>query len=319
MIAYIKSRSTFATINKLEISNYDIAINGIYDEKSILTAIGEIDINAEDFLIFDNFIGIIQTVTPGEEDTTDIVCGSILQAFKRKLVYPSPGTYIEAFIKSEMTNHYKSVSDTEYDMPYLSIMSTDAISFIAPDVTDGMYSLKSYIAKVRRVKNIFVTFTISGNILNVNITEATPTIYNIIMADGKHELITRTLAESSIAKITSLQSLTTKYWYLQTDGSITNSPPSPRLTGAWIGLPIEATLTDSEVVANEFAKNSKSHKIEFRSMEKYDFYGTVNLRIKETVLTSYISSIRIDDEDARYLYKTGELQVTFTDKQKELT
>ena len=318
MIAYIKRRSTFATYLHINISTYNVALNSIYDDQSILMAIGEIDIDAEDFLIFGDFIGIIKTITPGEEDTTEIVCDSILHAFKRNLVYPTPPATIEAFINSEMTAHYKSVSDATYDMPYLSITSTDATSFITPDVEEGMYNLKSYIAKVRRTKNIFVSFTLSGDTLLVNIAEVTPTIYNIIMDDGKHELITQSIANSSIAKITSLQSSTTKYWYLQADGSITNSPPIPRLEGAWIGITIDAAATDTEVVADEFAKNSKSHKIEFRSMEEYDFYGTVNLRIKETVLTSYISLIRIDD-DARYLYKTGELQVTFTDKQKELT
>ena len=319
MIAYIKRRSTFATYLHINISTYNAALNSIYDDQSTLTAIGEIDIDAEDFLIFDNFIGIIKTVTPGEEDTTEIVCDSILHAFKRKLVYPTPPATIEAFINSEMTDNYKSVSDAEYDMPYLSITSTDTTSFIKPDVEDGMYSLKSYIAKVRRTKSVFVSFTVSGNTLAVNIAEVTPATYNIVMADGKHELITQSFAKSSIAKITSLQDSTTKYWYLQADGSITNSPPAPRLEGAWIGIPIDTDATDTEVVADEFAKNSKSNKIEFRSFEEYDFYSTVSLRIKETVLTSYVSSVRIDDMDARFLYKTGDLKITFTDKQKELT
>lgn len=320
MIAYLKRRSTFATYDKLDIFSYNIALGSIYDENSTFKAIGDVEANAEDFIVFDDFIGIIDRTTPSTDgNTTEIVCVDIIRAFKRKLVYPVPPATIEEFIKTELEDNYKNIADTEFDMPYLSITSTNATSFISPDLDGGMYSLKSYIAKVRRVKNVFVDFSIDSNILNINIVAATPDAHNIILKDSGHELISQSIAESSIAKITTLQGVTEKDWYLNEDGSITNGVPSPRVLGVWIGLPLSASVTDAEVVADEFAKNSKSHKIVFRSANEYDFYSTVSLRLKDRVLSSYISVVRIDDKDDRYLYKTGELQVTFTDKQKELT
>lgn len=320
MIAYLKRRSTFATYDKLDIFKYNIALGSIYDENSMFMAVGEVEANAEDFIIFDDFIGIIDRTTPSADgNTTEIICVDIIQAFKRKLVFPTPPATIEAFIKSEIEDNFKNTSDQEFDMPYLNVTSTNATSFIAPDLDGGMYNLKSYIAKVRRVKNVFVSFSFTGDILNIDIAATIPDVHNIILKDSDHELISQSIAESSIAKITTFQGVTEKDWYLNEDGSITNSVPSPRVAGAWIGLPLDASLTDTEAVADEFAKNSKSHKIEFRSETQYNFYSTVNLKLKDSVLSSYISVIRIDSEDARRLYKTGELRVTFLDKQKELT
>jgi len=323
MEAFVKRFADFKTYDTLTISDYDIALNSIYDEQSTLTAIGAVNINPGDFLVFGDFIGRILSASPGEQNTAEIICESILTFFQRGLVYPGDEVYVESFIASAFTDNYKLVSDLQYDMPYLMITHTDATGFIKPDIDDGFYSLKSYIAKVRRVKNVYVTFTVLGDILQVNIALKAPKISQIVFNDGRHEKISESISDSSIAKITTLQDDGTggyiqETWYLNADGSITTIAPAARVAGAWSSLHLSVDATAADEVANEFAKNSHSHKIEFRSAESYDFYSTVRLKLGSSVLQSYISVIRLDSNDSRFLYKTGELAVTLTDRLKEM-
>lgn len=319
MIAYVKRSSTFANYAMLNISSYDMTINSIFDDQSTFTAVGsDIDIDAGDFFVCDEFIGRIKTVTPGESDTVQIVCDNILEFFSRQLVYAA-GSYCEEFIEDEMTAQYKSIADTSYDMPYLVITApAETTAFIVPDVTDGLYSLKSYIAKVRRIKNIFTTFTVDGNYLDVDIAVTVPDSYKIVMNDGSHELISETYSNSKVVKVTVLQDSSATDYYLQTDGSVDTSAPSPRIAGEWQGIYLDVTDDAETKVADIFAKNSTSHKIEFRSDNVYNFYDSVSIRINSTVYNSYISRIKKDSGDSRYLYTTGELRVNFTDKLKEM-
>lgn len=323
MEAYLKRFTDFKTYAKLVVLDYDAVIDSIYDEQSTFTVVGDTEIIPGDFFICSEFIGKVLEVTPGESTTVEIKCSGILSFFDRPLVYGSDGTYAESFIAAALTDSYKSVADAQYAMPYLTITHAASSAFIKPDVADGFYSLKSYIAKARRVKNVFVTFSVTGDSLAINIATKSPATATIMLNDGRHEQISETISSASVAKITTLQEdgaggYTEAQWYLNTDGNITNSPPVVRVDGAWIGLTLMADAVAADEVKNEFAKNSFSHKIEFRSSQKYNFYSPIIIKTKNRVLASYISAIRTDSADSRYLYKTGELGTTLTDKLKEM-
>ncbi len=319
MKAYIKSFVNFKTYAYPEIADHDYVLASIYDEQSMFTIDWDGIINSGDFLICGRFMGQILTVDPGEGITKIIVCESILFFFKRDLIYPGDGATVEAFIASELTDNFKSVADTKYAMPYLTITHTAATSFIKPDIKDGIYNLKSYIAKVRRVKNVFVDFSRTKDNLLISVVPRVPDSHNIVMEDGHHSLVSQTLASNSVAKITTFQDSTATDWYLNPDGSITSTEPEIRVDGEWKTLFLDTDKVAADEVTNEFASNSHSHKIEFRSDKIYGFYDNVTLRIKGKALYSYISCIRKDRGDNRYLYKTGELRTTLTDKLKELT
>ncbi|MEL7610344.1 MAG: hypothetical protein AAGU74_12705, partial [Bacillota bacterium] len=67
-------------------------------------------------------------------------------------------------------------------------------------------------------------------------------------------------------------------------------------------------------VADEFAKNSYSHLIEFDGLKELNFYDRLQVRIRGRVLNSYVSAVRRTSKSRMTTYKSGELRLTLMDK-----
>jgi hypothetical protein len=316
MIAYLKRRSDFITYAHLSVTDYDTCIGSIYEENSSITVVGEHSIVLGDFVVMGGSMGVVSRAEPNK-GVTVVTCVDILTAFSRPLIYGTDGASIEAFISAGLTNNFKSVSDTVYDMPYLNITTGSATSFIKPDIEDGLYNLKSYIAKVRRLKNVYTDIGADDNSMTVNISVKAVPSHKITFKDSAHELIGENYSNASVAKITAVSSGVGTDYYLMADGTITTSPgAAARAAGEWKTLIIRDTADVANEVADEFAKNSHSHSIEFYSSRLYGFYDTVEFNINGRVFSSYISSVRKTSKDSRALYRSGELQTKLTDKLK---
>lgn len=314
MDCFIKRKSDFKTIHRLTVLDYDYAFESVYDEASTFSVLTEITGIEGDFLFYDGWLGVVEKCAPTKGQTT-IVCKGILNAFSRTLT-SGTGTYIEDFIKDKLEAEYKNLSDTMYDMPYLSVTTTSATDFISLDLDDnGLWNLKSYIAKVRRLKGVFCTFGVSNNTLTVEVgTKNIPT-RKVDFNDRSHRLESESYSKLSVAKVTAITNTTTHY-YLHSDGSY-DTTDTDRVTGEWVVITTTTEKQETDV-ADTFARSAYSHLINFYSERTFDFYDRLQVRTEAgRVLNSYISAVR---KSARndVLYKCGELRATFREQQKEM-
>ncbi len=317
MQCYVKRRSDFKTVYALDVYDYDVVIDSIYDENGSISVVGEVSGIEGNFIYFNGWIGIVDSVAP-ERGTTVITTKTILSAFARPLVPVADGSAIEPFIKLKIESEYKNLSDAVYRMPYLSVSADSTTGFISPDVEDGFWNLRSYIAKVRRLKGVFVTWGIDGDTLTCAIGAKTVPVRIVDFADTAHRLQSESYSRYTVGKITAIQTVdnitTQTHYYAHADGTYSTTDED-RVSGEWIVI---ATDADGELdaVAEEFARSSYSHLIEFYSDRKFDFYDSLRVRVGGRVLQSYISSVRVTKSGT--LYRSGELRRTLTDKLKEL-
>ena len=178
---------------------------------------------------------------------------------------------------------------------------------------------------MRRLAGVTVSFSVSGQYLYVLIEQREAVNRKIDFKDDAHKILTESYSASSVAKITAVElsgeTVTlVRDFYLMADGTITETPgEDTRATGDWAVITTTTTGDDTAVkVADEFAKNSYSHLIEFESSKVYGFYDRLQVRIRGRVLTSYISAVRKTSTSTRTFYKSGELRRTLTDKLKEM-
>ena len=317
MEGYIKRKSDFKTLAMVQIAAYSLTKQSIYDTNSSVTIVGIPAIVAGNFFYCDGCLFIIKQTTI-DHGMTEITLESILSAFSRSLLYiaPASGTTIEQFIASCFENEYKAVADEMYRLPYLEIqVQGTATPFLVPDVDDGLFSLKSYLSKVRRLKNVFVDFSLGQTTLNIKIAQRTPALHQIDFTETAHQLLEENYSDDSIAKITAVANGIATDYYRMADGSITTTPgQNLRATGKWGVIAIKNADDEESAVLDEFSKSSYSHSIVFKSTKQYHFFDRVVLRRKGQLLSSYISNITVSSGDERILYKSGELRCSMTDK-----
>lgn len=320
MRAYIKARDTFATVQQLNVISYsDLAWNSTRDDAGSLTVEGEIIGYEGSFLLMDGNLWLIDSLTPDNNITT-VKTVNILSAFDRNLVWDASTESKSAPVRIAETfrDQYKNISDTVYAMPYLEITNTASGSACVPDTEDGLWNLKSYIRKVHRLQSIRVRFTAGVSTLGVIIENQTNPDRTVLFGDGHNVLTAQSYSRTGTAKITtvytdeSTAAVTVKDWYLDADGNISNTAPANRADGEWKVMTVnDADPTDT--VTDEFAKNSKSHKIEWMSDRTYDLRDSVTTKVQGKILHTYISYVGKSSSDSRWHYKSGELATTLTE------
>lgn len=317
MVAFIKRRKDFRTVTSAEVVSYDVPLASISDDVGTIVLYDTTVTRGSegDFLIMDGHIWLVEQVTPDEMQTTvtvtDVAC-----VFDRLLPFGEEGESIGAFLEQQLIDHYRDVSDSSYQMPYLQITNLDNTTYLGPTVTDGLFNLRTYIRKVNRLRDVQVLFSVSQNKLNILIQPRQRPSHNVLFEDGTSQLISRSYNRSSIAKVTAYQLGVGHTYYLSADGDVTQEEPVFRAEGKWEVLALEETEDLEEKVQDIFSQNSNSHKIEWRSTKVYELYDTVVLRLDGGLMSSYVSYIGYSSGDNRYYYKSGELATTLTERLK---
>jgi len=260
-------------------------------------------------------IWLIDQVSPEEQQTVVSVV-DVRSVFDRLLPFAESTLSIGAYLAQELENHYKAVADDAYAMPYLQISNTDVTEFLGPTVTDGLYSLKTYMRKVNRLRDVQVQFSVSQDALIVQIYKRTRPTHNIVFDDGRSQLVSRSYSRSSVAKVTAYQFGVGVDYYLDENNNITTDIPLRRAEGQWQVVALEDEADMAERVSDIFSQNSNSHKIEWRSTRAFDLYDNTRIRLDGGLMTSYISYIGISSADNRFHYKSGELATTLTERLK---
>ncbi len=319
MIGIIKDRRSFVTKRTVQITAYDAVLDSIYNSTSSFTLAGSIELTAGDFLLMGSHIWVIGSFSPGQ-GKTDVTCEGIFSLFSRELpAITEPGTSIESFLAGVIHEHFTAQPDEAYRIPFLRTEILTEPGFLTPLLEqDGLWSVRSYIAYVRRLRNVFTEVRVTKDTLVLTIRRRVPEGHSVFMGHIGYELISENYSSSSVAKITVLSDGTAADYYLLADGTVSTSPSGERAEGTWETMTVSNPEDALSTVENAFAANSKSHSIEFYGTRKIPFYDRVKIRLKDRVLESYISQVSIQSGDTRWRYKSGELKVTFTEKQKEV-
>lgn len=307
MIAYIKDRKTFQTLDlMLELSQYNLILGAVNNNVGTALCSYEVEGLENQFFVFENRLWIVKSLSPDNGHTL-ISLYDISYLFARDLIWDENNNYstIEECIADTIDNEFINLSDTEYDTPYITVSYTTATPFIMPDTENGLWNLKAYIAKVRRVKNVFLDYTISRNDLLIDIVQRTPNVWRFDFATDVAQMSQETYQKTSTAKIT--VNGTTDY-YLYADGTYGNDPDlKDRAEGDWVQLQVNANESEADKVADVFSKNSESRIIEFYTDAPVEFYDSVILRSEGRVTSGTLSTVSISSSDNRRYCKTGDL------------
>lgn len=348
MLLYIKQFADFKTVAALDVLSSSLCIDSCEAENGTVTVVGN-NISrslAGGWAVIDGNIYALDCVTP-QDGRTLLTLKAPEDAFSRLIPYTAPASGSGgAFAMSELLANYTNQSDEMYAMPYLTVSNSDTTAFVEPEAdSNGLYALSDYLRLLRRMRGVKSVFTFTTDTLTLNLTPTAKTARVVPFNDGHSQLETVSYSDSGLAKVTTrhkvaqiastdastgkvtyvkdedgntVYDIVTADWYLTEDGEVVSSPPARRVSGSWETLTVAAKDDPQTKAEEQFSKSSSSHKIEFWSDRAFNVYDPCTFNVYGEIMSSYISYIGTRSTDSRYYYRSGELQVTASDKLKGL-
>lgn len=332
MKVYIKSFSAFRTVASADVIADSLCVDSAEGDSSTVSVIGEFPrAYSGAWMVVRGQLFLIDRVTPQDGRTT-FTLSEPIEAFSRLLQYaaPSASMSIGGWIKALLEANWINQQDPVYAMPYMAVSNLDTSVFLPPLSDDnGLFSITEYIRYVRRMADVTVRMEVQGDALAVRISKHSRTARNIIFGDGHTQLLSSAYSRSGLAKITAVQQIDTgnkdennqpiyttevKDFYLAADGTVSTQIPGVRAEGGWETIFVSAKQDAAQKVAEKFAKNAASHKIEFYSDRDLAVFDPCQIKLYGEILSSYISYKGKASTDSRWLYKSGELATTATEK-----
>ena len=322
MTVYIKDEKTFETKFLGEALSWDMTEQSIYDEVTKIGIRAEKEgIEPGDYIYMDGYFGVIKSIDVDDEVLTITANdGNLIFYHDLFETEDNCAAGIEQFLKRQVEANFKNVDDAEYAMPYLNVVAatTTPAPDLFPEVEGGVWNIKTFLSKTRRLYRVFMRLVPERNVLNVIFEKRAGTSRKVDLSMENYELTEESYSSQQTAKVTSKCKATGEEadWYLLEDGSITQQKPAEgRAKGEWAKIVVDEEEQVESAVKEEFSNNSYSHMIEFRTREEMDFFDPVQLRTPGgTVLQSYISAVRKMMGDDRTTYKTGSLQISLTEQ-----
>lgn len=332
MKIFIKSFLAFKTIAAPDVVSCELCYDSLTADKSSVTVSGTaLDQSATgSWAVINEALYIVDSITPGN-GTTRLALSPALSFFSRLLPYPGAGHSIGEFLRDVFNSGYVSVSDPVYAINYLQVSTMDTSSaFIPPDVDDnGYFDLQAYLLTVRQLAYIVPDVRCDNERIYIRFAVVQPSEHIVIVGSSLTTLKSAAYSANVAAKITSLQQIDTgnkdaagnriyrlesKDWYLSTDGQISNAPPLNRADGTWEVLAVSGKTDAAQKVRERFAKNTRSHKVEFFDARRFAVLDKITLRLNGSVQHSQITYVGVVPGEHRYFYRCGNLAVTASEK-----
>ena len=329
MEAFVKRFSDYRTVKKATVLSSSLVVDALDYEKSSVVLNG-INVNRSDvgsWLVLDGLVFYIADVKP-DPGQVSLTLVSPLDAFERPVEFfaqPNDQT-VGGFIADQMRQHWMSCDDSAYAMPYLLVSNSDTTPFALPELDNSScFRLQEYCRLMRKSYRTAVHFENGGSSLICKISTAPVVRKNIFFNDGKSQLQKVTYSTTGLAKVTAIHDIDTgdrsesgdpvyvrerTDWYLSESGEISLLIPAQRTSGQWGTVYIRGADDVKAKVTEAFAKNKKSHKLEFYSTLDLNVQSECVFQVYGEVLKSYISYKQKSSKDKRYFYKSGELATT---------
>lgn len=315
MQIFIKDRKTFDTKMHAAALDFD-EIRSIYDEYSTFVIPATTANVKENDIIYsdDGFFGIITNIEPEEKKIT-LSVSQIVNIFSRKLFYEKiEFQYLENRIRDLIYSNFINCEDDLYSLPYLQANAiTQTKSNLQPDLDNGIFSIKSYAAKARRVAGVHLQWGITRENLIVDIKRKNAPVKNIDFSNPNYILQSEDFSSKTVSKVTTKAEDNGKErdWYLTENGSVSSVKPSKRLYGEWELLMVAEDANAKDSAVDEFARNTYSHKIVFLSKTPFDLYEPIRVSLRGKIFRSYISGVRKIKNSKLLEISCGELQTEY--------
>ena len=285
--------------------------------------------------LYKQFLFVIDDViTSKEEKAVTVSLLDISNIFDRKIILRDKENMItngiENYIATEMNRNFINSTDSILNLNYVDVYvrSTTRENVTIND-EDNLYNFHTYLINCRQYKNIYTEFKFEG-IANRRLK---------IDIENKSEstmLIDTTLAEvTGYNKVYEVDPVTKVEAYVREDGSVynlylrtdrtttTNKNDVNRLEGRIETISCDTLENAQEEALNVIRANTYKHLVEFNIAKSSKLIDVKNLHIgrpikiktTDSIYDSYISAIILSDENF-VQYKTGNLRIDFTDKQK---
>ena len=328
MVGYIKRRRDFVTVCAAQLLDWDYTEKSIYDDKSTFVIHGdENTASAGDLFFADGYGGVIREIDAGTRNAIQITCDDISALFSRNLFeitsFPA-GQAVEEFTANQITANFIDTGDTSYDMGYITVETlTETDGNALPDTSNGLWNMRDYLQKIRRVYGIETDFVPTKNGITINLYARQPQTHKIFLQNPDYILVDESYSSDITAKITAKIAATgdTTDWYLLDDDTITTDATAPnRVSGEWRSVIIDDAAQEQTTVKNEFSKNDQSFTIEFSTERPFNFYDNVFIRTKNgRVVPGYITAVRRQQGTRGKIFKTGKMLLTIDEKLNNYT
>lgn len=328
MVGYIKRRRDFVTVCAAQLLDWDYTEKSIYDDKSTFVIHGdENTASAGDLFFTDGYGGVIREIDAGTRNAIQITCDDISALFSRDLFeitsFPA-GQTVEQFTANQITANFVDTGDTSYDMGYITVETlTETDGNALPDTSNGLWNMRDYLQKIRRVYGVETDFVPTKNGITINLYARQPQAHKIFLQNPDYILVDESYSSDITAKITAKIAATgdTTDWYLLDDDTITTDATAPnRVSGEWRSVIIDDAAQEQTTVKNEFSKNDQSFTIEFSTERAFHFYDNVFIRTKNgRVVPGYITAVRRQQGTRGKIFKTGKMLLTIDEKLNNYT
>lgn len=317
MFCFIKSRKDYTTKAISLVLDYEIK-ESVYDVVSTIVIQKTDVIPSTGDIIYcdDGFIGILKSYSINN-DSVSMTINQIVTMFDREIFFKKASyEYLEDRMVQLINYYYTNCEDEVYRVPYLDVKTgSHSAEQLSPDLEDGIFNIKSYSAKMRRLNRIVLDWHPHRDTLEVIVTKYPEYLRTVDLKDPNYLITEEKYSELSVAKITSYCVETNEYkdWYLDSEGKVQEEIPTNRANGEWIALTIENKDDVVDTVKDEFKKNTYSHSIVFSAPidAKLGFYDSVKVWKDGEVFDSYISGITYSKDSNRKTITLGELQTSY--------
>ena len=326
MKVFVRDLNSFESLAVLDASSWTLPVYSASDVSGSITVAGEYSFGG-DWAVIDGMVYYLEQSAPSGGATT-LTVKKPYYAFNRDLVYSGTGTEeLGSFIKAEIEAEFVAQTDDEYATPYISVVSNTDVSTDLGFAENEVFSFIDVFSLATEMGLEF-TFEPDYNSLEITIDEIAPEAHNVFFGDGKSFLDTATLSSEIVAKCTvrritvqdsliTVVSSTDYYWH--PDGTVSETPPIPRVKGSWAVVSITDIDIDLIDGAKEaMAENASAYKITFYSDLDLGLRDVCTFRINDKVVVGTITLKRVSSS-ARTYYECGDLPTTMTEKFSKAT
>ena len=235
---------------------------------------------------------------------------------------------IENFIADTILENFVNTNDTILNLDYIDVyIHSNTKSSVAIDEDNGLYNFHTFLINCRQYKDIYTEFSIINKRLKIDIgykLEETmlidATLPEVTNYNKIYEVDPVTKVEAYIRSDSS-----TYYLYLTADRTTTTNKDDPnRIFGRIETISCDTLENAKEEALNTIKANTYKHLVEFSiaktskliDISKLYLGRRIKIKTEDSIYDSYISAITLTDENF-VSFKTGNLRIDFTDKQRQ--
>ena len=323
MVCFFRSLDAWQHLAVLDVVSWSVPVYSTGNKTGTVTVAGEDPSLSGCWAILDGMLFYASKAVPAKGSTA-VTLRKPIYAFTRDLVYAGNGTEtLQTFIAGEIEDNWVDQADDPFAMPYLAVSTSGSTSADLPYANNEVYAFTE-ILELAEEMGLAFAFTMTDSTLTMQISVRNPQTHNVFFNDGHSHLVSASLTQSLVAKVTARRISVeddvitvgnTKTFYWHADGTISETPPSPRIPGTWSIVSVTDEDIDLDVAAAEaMSGNVSAVKIVFASDRAFALGDSITCRINgKTVIASVTLATR-SSGDPRTRYELGDLPTTLTDK-----